>query len=186
MTMKNILLICLVSVAASVGHAADNTQSIKEKALQELASNHRSAEINLGKYFLARFERQYTGYKINAYCVGSFKQEGAYEYLLGIVNPASGEGEYVALLGDTNTRIEKFSLAPTWQENLPEVKCFSAMEAKRLNTTMQNSESISGRINPPHYFDIACVTPYISHNAFTCYAYSAKHRGFLGAGGWKN
>ena len=172
--------------AASIAHAADVTPSTKDKALIELEANHRSSEINLGKHFLTRFQKQYASYKINSYCVGSFKQEGEFEYLLGIVNPINGEGEYVVLLGDTNTRIEKFTLAPSWQESLPNVKCFSDMEAKRLNSTIKNSESIAGQINPLNHFDVACVAPYNSHKAFICYSYSIKKSGFLGVGGWTN
>jgi hypothetical protein len=173
-------------LAASIGHATDNIQAIREKALLELQSNHRSAEIGLGKHFLARFEQHYAGYKINSYCDGSFKNEGESEYLLGIVNPTNGEGEYLVLFGDANIRIAKFTLAPTWQESLPDVKCFSEMGAKRRNATIKHSESISGQIAPVNHFDVACVAPYNTHSAFTCYTYSAKQNGFLGIGGWSN
>lgn len=185
MAMRIILLIGLMCVAL-IGYAADDTQSTKEKTLVELKSNHLSSEINLGTHFLTRFHKHYAGYEINSYCVGSFKKAGEFEYLLGIVNPKNGEGEYVIFLGDTVEKIEKFSLAPTWQENLPEVKCFSEMGVKRLNATIKNSESIVGRINPQTHFDVACIAPYSSHNAFTCYAYGSKRSTFIGIGGWTN
>lgn len=183
--MKTILLICLIC-SASIGYAADDIQSMRNKTLTKLQSNHRSAEINLGEYVSGRVSKQYPGYEINAYCEGSFKNEGGSEYLLGIVDPISGEGEYVVLFEDVSTRIAKFSLAPTWQESLPDVKCFSYMGAKRLDSTIKNSESISGQINPLNHFDVACVAPYHSHNAYTCYSYSIKNRSFLGVGGWTN
>jgi hypothetical protein len=185
MNMKTTLLICLL-LAASIGHAADSSQTSEEKALLELQSNHRSSEMKLGKRFLTRFLGLYTGYKINSYCVGSFEKEGEFEYLLGIVNPKNGKGEYVALLKDAIIKIESFTLAPSWQGSLPVVKCFSEMEAKRLNTTLKSTETTSGQIIPGSHFDVACVAPYDSHNAYSCYSYSAMHKSFLKAGGWSN
>jgi len=185
MNMKTVLLICLVW-SASIGHAAENTQTLKEKVLIELKSNHRSSEINFGKKFLARFSEKYAGYEINSMCVGSFEQDGGTEYLLGVVNPLNGEGEYVVFLRDAIIKIEIFKLAPAWQESLPDVKCFSEMGAKRLNATLKNTESISGQITSNNHFDVACVAPYDSHNAYSCYTYSPKHRRFLGIGGWSN
>jgi hypothetical protein len=158
---------------------------------QKLEKNDLSVN-KINTSFHSDFNKIFPGYKVYAYCSGSFKEDAEFEYALGIINPITKDMRYVVVYYNNQNILSSLTIrsAKLTAENEkigigPHIICESAMGIKRLNKIIDNpGEGIHGQIQPINFFDSFCITEPNVDTDHTCYSYDHKKNKFVSIGGW--
>ena len=92
------------------------------------------------------------------------------------VSAPAGGGRYVVLEEDgTIAELGAY-------KGQPEVSCYTRAEARRLNETIRQSQTIHGEVKPR--WDTAIVCGFVEGTSAVCWQHSPDGRVFVKVGGW--
>lgn len=113
--------------------------------------------------------------QLASWCRGQFRAGRRNAYAAAVTSAAGG-GRYLVLDGDAVLELAPF-------KGSPEVQCYTAAGARKLDVAIRESETISGQIVPAFATTVVCAFV-ADHNA-VCWQYSPKTRTFVEVGGWQ-
>ena len=143
--------------------------------------------------FKFTLKKKFSGYKIYKYCEGSFKEEGASEYALSIINTSTNKGGYVMAFYNNQNElswitIKEFTLTEENKETGVSIDCESLMGIHRLNSFLSSpgarEATIHGYLKPINNFDSICTDDPDEATGHTCYSYDHKQNKFVSIGSW--
>jgi hypothetical protein len=112
---------------------------------------------------------------IVGWCKGEFKRRGSPAYAVASGAP-SGGGRYLVLESDaTVTELATFT-------GSADLSCYTPADARRLHGSIQQSETIEGRIVPRWRTTVVCA--FVADTQSVCWQYSPNDRVFVQIGGW--
>ncbi len=115
------------------------------------------------------------GGPITAWCRGELRTGRKGGFAAAVAAP-SGDGRYVVLETDGTV----FELGA--YKGRPEVSCYSRAEARRLNDTIRQSQTIHGEVTPR--WNTAVVCGFVEETSAVCWQHSPDGRAFVKVGGW--
>ncbi len=65
----------------------------------------------------------------------------------------------------------------------PELACYTAADARKLNESIRRSATISGSVTPAFATTVVCA--FVEDTSAVCWQYSAKARAFVKVGDWQ-
>jgi len=110
------------------------------------------------------------------WCRGQMRSGRPDGYAVAIASSTAG-GRYV-VLGDDATLVE---LGP--YAEAPELACYTAADARKLNESIRRSATISGSVTPAFATTVVCA--FVEDTSAVCWQYSAKARAFVKVGEWQ-
>jgi hypothetical protein len=150
--MKHPLTMCSIALAAV---AFASAQSVPHELSRLVAK--------------ARLPRPVMGW-----CRGDLEPAGSAPFAVAI--GSRGGGRYLVLQRDGAT----VELA-TYQAT-PSLACYTPAQARKLNATLSQSETIEGQIRPRWSTTVVCG--FVDNTTAVCWQYSLVERKFLRVGGW--
>jgi hypothetical protein len=137
--------------------------------IEQRAHNPPPAELS------ALATRAHLAAPIAAWCHGEFRGAHTGEYAVAITRPSRG-GQYLVLEPDA-TAIELAAFTGS-----ADLSCYSPAEARKLNTSMQRSETIHGTLSPRWRTTVVCG--FVDDTSAVCWQYSPSDRSFVKVGEW--
>jgi hypothetical protein len=111
---------------------------------------------------------------IAGWCRGPLRAGRPGSYVVAAA--AATGGRYLALDAD-GTSVELASFTGT-----PELSCYTPAEARKLDRTIRESETIHGSIAPRWRTTVVCG--FLDDTTAACWQYSPAARAFVRVGGW--
>lgn len=112
---------------------------------------------------------------IAAWCRGGLRPNGPDGFAVAVA-ASGGGGRYVVLETDgTVVDLARFT-------GQPEVSCYSRAEARRLNDTIRQSQTIHGEVEPRWNTTVVCG--FVEETSAVCWQHSPDRRAFVKIGGW--
>ena len=112
---------------------------------------------------------------IAAWCRGELRAGRTAGFAAAVSAPAGG-GRYVVLEEDG-------SIAELGAyKGQPELSCYNPAEARRLNDTIRQSQTIHGEVTPR--WDTAVICGFVEETSAVCWQHSPAGRAFVKVGGW--
>ncbi len=112
---------------------------------------------------------------IAAWCKGEFRPGRKGAYAVAITTSNAG-GRFRILEADGgNFRLAAYS-------GKPDLSCYSRADARKLNQTIQRSETIKGKIEPISSTTVLCG--FVDSTHAVCWQYSPAKRSFVEVGDW--
>ena len=172
---------------AAAGKSADETSAANLQALQSRAGKS-------GQLLVDTLRKTFPGYRLIEACEGSFKREGARDFLLGLSDAGAKSAVYVVFTRERDGRYVSAKLLefPLAEGKGTAVECMSWTEARRIRADYAGRHYISAPGEPAFtdfglrsQFDLACVVP-PGDREYLCYGYDFKKQKFDMAAGWSN
>ncbi|MBP9707528.1 MAG: hypothetical protein KBD78_07770 [Oligoflexales bacterium] len=160
--------------------SSGNTKVSEDKYI-EFRKNEKNLSINMGNDFRLVKEK-FPEFFIVHICSSSMMNDGHDETFFIYFDPKTSTVSFNLMTVDHkfhHIASEKFDLLS------PEgtgINCYSHNEAKRLNTTIQNSEGMAGQIIPISTLDLFCYQ--LEEGFARCYGYNEKTKEWTRVGGW--
>ena len=112
---------------------------------------------------------------IAAWCRGELRAGRSGGFAVAL-SASRGGGRYMALDADgTVTELAAYT-------GSAEVSCYSRAEARRLNDTIRQSQTIHGEVTPR--WNTAVVCAFVEETSAVCWQHSPDGRTFVKVGGW--
>ena len=111
---------------------------------------------------------------VAAWCRADFRGGYPGEYAAAL--SSAGGGRYVVVHEDASV-VDLAAYAAR-----PDLSCYTATEARKLHTTIRQSDTIEGEIVPR--WETAVVCGFLDDTSSACWQYSPDTRTFVRVGGW--
>jgi hypothetical protein len=115
------------------------------------------------------------GGPIAAWCRGELRT-GRTSGFAAAVSASGGGGRYVVLEAD-GTVLELGAY-----KGRPEMSCYSRAEARRLDDTIRQSQTIHGEVTPR--WNTVVICGFVEETSAVCWQHSPDSKAFVKVGGW--
>jgi len=111
-----------------------------------------------------------------SWCSGDVRTRGRQGYAAAVMSSNRG-GRYLVF----EAGVPVVELSPF--KGAPELACYTPAEARKINETIRQSETISGKVAP--MFATTVVCGFVEDTTALCWQYSPKTRAFVKVGEWQ-
>ncbi len=118
---------------------------------------------------------EYQGYFAANYCVADFDMDGTTDHAFGTVTNSPVFGAYFVQLGDRVIELAHHNTHP-------ELQCLDAEETRKLNSTIESSETVHGSIEKGDSDHVVCG--FVKDTEAVCWGYDQTGNDFVVVGGW--
>lgn len=118
---------------------------------------------------------EYEGYFAVTYCIADFDMDGKADHAFGTVTNSPVFGAYFVQLGGQIIEL-------AYHNTGPELQCLDAEETRKLNSTIETSETIHGSIESGDSEYVVCG--FVKVTESVCWGYDRSENGFVVVGGW--